>query len=82
MQWAIAIIALQETDIGLHVKYIKCHKLHCKPIPVMKTGVSCVLFPTGKNLFPSTGNPVMKTGFYLCGKSTQGKPCSGAVLAL
>ena len=24
----------------------------------------------------------MKTGFSLCGKTTQGKPCSGPVLAL
>ena len=51
---------------------------HCKPTPVMKKG----FFPTGKNLVSSPGNPVMKTGFSLCGKSTQGKPCSGPVLAL
>jgi hypothetical protein len=37
---------------------------------------------TGKNLFSSPGNPVMKTDFSLCGKTTQGKPCSGPVLAL
>ena len=41
-----------------------------------------VVFLTGKNLFSSPGNPVMKTGFSLCGKTTQGKPCSGPVLAL
>ena len=35
-----------------------------------------------KKLFSSTGNPVMKTGFFLCGNTTQGKPCSGPVLAL
>ena len=29
-----------------------------------------------------TGNPAMKTGFSLCGNTTQGKPCSGNVLAL
>ena len=45
-------------------------------------GFPCVVFPTRKNLFPSPGNPVIKTGFSLCGKSTQGKPCSGPVLAL
>ena len=28
---------------------------------------------------PIPGNPVMKTGFSLCGKSTQKKPCSGPV---
>ena len=42
----------------------------------------CVLFPTGKNLFQSPGNPVVKTGFSLCGKSTQGNPCSAPLLAL
>jgi hypothetical protein len=35
-----------------------------------------------RSLFSSPGNPVMKTGFSLCGKTTQGKPCSGPVLAL
>ena len=39
-------------------------------------------FQQGKNLFSSTGNPAMKTGFSLCGNTTQGKPCSGPVLAL
>ena len=29
-----------------------------------------------------TGFPVMKTGFSLCEFTTQGKPCSGPVLAL
>ena len=41
-----------------------------------------VVFPTEKNLFSSPVNPVMKTGFSLCGNTTQGKPCSGPVLAL
>ena len=45
-------------------------------------GFPCVVFPTGKNLFSSTGNPAMKTGFSLCGNTTQEKPCSGPVLAL
>ena len=54
---------------------------HCKPIPVMKT-VPCVVFLTGKNLFSSPGNPVMKTGFSVCGNTTQGKPRCGPVLAL
>ena len=44
--------------------------------------VVAVLFLTVKNLFSSPGNLVMKTGLSLCGKSTQGKPCSGPVLAL
>ena len=39
-------------------------------------------FSQGKNLFSSSGKPVMKTGFSLCEISTQGKPCSGPVLAL
>jgi hypothetical protein len=28
-----------------------------------------------QGFFSSPGNPVMKTGFSLCGKTTQGKPC-------
>ena len=40
------------------------------------------LYFSEKNLFESPGNPVMKTGVSLCGKSTQGKPCSGRVLSL
>ena len=35
-----------------------------------------------KPVFLSTGNPVMKTSFSLCGNTTQGNPCSGPVLAL
>ena len=41
-----------------------------------------VVFTTGKNLFSSQGSQLMKTGFSLCGNTTQGKPCSGPVLAL
>ena len=49
---------------------------------IWKQGFPCVVFLTGKNLFSSPGNPVMKTGFFLCGNTTQGKACSGPVLAL
>ena len=42
----------------------------------------CVVFLTGKDLFSSPANPVLKTGFSLCGNTTYGKPCSGPVLAL
>ena len=34
------------------------------------------------SVFISRGITVMKTGFSLCGNTTQGKPCSGPVLAL
>ena len=41
----------------------------------------CV-FPAGKTLFSLLGSQLMKTGFSLLGKSTQGNPCSGPVLTL
>jgi hypothetical protein len=64
----------------MNKRVAKPYNLHCKPIPVM--GFPCVVFPTGKNLFSSPGNPVVKKGFSLSGNTTQGKPCSGPVLAL
>ena len=56
--------------------------IHCKPIPVMRTGISLCSISIGKTLFSLQGSQLMKTGFSLCGKFTQGKPCSGPVLAL
>ena len=61
----------------MNKRVAKPYNLHCKPIPVM--GFPCVVFPTGKNLFSSTGNPAMKTGFSLCGNTTQVNTCSGPV---
>ena len=45
-------------------------------------GFPCVVFHTGKNLFSLAGIPVLKTGFSLLGKSTQGNPCSDPLLTL
>ena len=58
------------------------------PFPVMKTGFSLCTFshreiPVMKagSLQWEQGSPVMKTGFSLWKKSSQGKSCSGLVLA-
>ena len=55
--------------------------LQTHPGPVMKTGFSPCTFSHREKPPVYSGNPVMKTGFSLCWKSTQGKPCSGPVLA-
>ena len=66
----------------LHTNLLQWEIFSANPSLYWKQGFPFVLFLTGKNLFPSPGNPVMKTGFSLCGKSTQGKTCTGPVLAL
>ena len=70
--------------------------LHCKPLPCNENKVSPVKFshreiPVMKTGVPvmRTGVPVMRTGvpcnenrFFPVCKTSQGKPCSGPVLAL
>ena len=46
--------------------------IHCKPIPVMRTGISLCSISIGKTLFSLQGSQLMKTGFSLCG-NTQGQ---------
>ena len=53
-----------------------------KTHPCNENRVFPVYFFSMKKLFPLAGIPVMKTGFSLLGKSTQGNPCSGPVLTL
>ena len=48
--------------------YVTYLLIHCKPVPVMKTGFSCVVFLYREK-------PVFITGFSLKSKTTQGKPC-------
>ena len=58
-------------------------RVNCKPIPVMRAGFSLCSISTGKTLFSLQGSQLMKTGFSLCGNTTQGKtlfwPCTGPV---
>ena len=63
--------------------------LHCKPIPCNKNRVSPVKFSHREIPVMKTGVPAMRTGvscngnrFFPVLKTSQGKPCSGPVLAL
>ena len=56
--------------------------VHCKPIPVMKTGFSLCSFSHREKPVFITGIPANENSFSLCGNTTQGKPCSDPVLAL
>jgi hypothetical protein len=63
--------------------------IHCKPIPCNENRVYPVKFSHREILVMKTGVPAMRAGvpcnenrFFLVWKTSQGKPCSGPVLAL
>ena len=63
--------------------------IHCKPIPCNKNRVFPVKFSHREIPVMKTGVPAMRTGvpcnenrFFPVWKTSQGKPCSGPVLAL
>ena len=62
--------------------YFIIDSTHCKPIPVMKTGFSLCTFPNREKTVFITGIPANVNRFFPVWESTQGKPCSGPVLAL
>ena len=63
--------------------------IHCKPIPCNENRVSPVKFSHREIPVTKTGVPAMRPGvpcnenrFFPAWKTSQGKPCSGPVLAL
>ena len=63
--------------------------MHCKPIPCNENRVFPVKFSHREIPVMKTGVPAMRTGvpcnenrFFPVWKTSQGKPCSGPVLAL
>ena len=66
-----------------------CRYSTANPFPVIKTGVFPVKFSHREIPVMKTGVPAMRTGvpcnenrFFPVWKTSQGKPCSGPVLAL
>ena len=55
-------------------------KLQYKPIHVMKTGFSLGSFSHREKPVFIAGVPSKDTGFSLCGKTSQGKPCFHPVI--
>ena len=78
-----AKLCMSSNGLRLHPNKITQHEityhlmssmLHCKPIPVMKTGFSLWSFSHREKPFFVTGFPVMKTDFSLWGKLHKENP--------
>ena len=79
----------QLSKFGVQFIIIKWVFVHCKPIPCNENRVFPVKFSHREIPVMITGVPAMRTGvpcnqnrFFPVWKTSQGKPCSGPVLAL
>ena len=91
--WYVVDAEMNYIEIDLSAKYknrstalgqlgSQVSNVHCKPIPVMKTGFSLCSFSHREKPGFINSVPCNENRFSLCGKTKQGKPCSGPVLAL
>ena len=55
--------------------YLPLEKIHCKPIPVMKTGFSLCTFSHREKPVSISWDPCNENRIFPVGNTTQGKPC-------
>ena len=67
--------ALCNTLAGFDAAIVAMRHLHCKPIPVIKTGFSLCTFSHREKPVFITGFPSDENRVFPVGNTTQGKPC-------
>ena len=65
VRWLHGQVSASSHNFTVYLWYVSIHMVHCKPIPVMKTGFSLGSFSHWEKPVFITGNPVFITGMGL-----------------